>query len=108
MATTSIGLIVLKLGSKGGALVELSNGKPVIHLTPLTVIGVLLYGISFLLYIYLLAKNDLSYIIPLTTALVYMVIFVASAFIFKESFTVLKIIGISLILAGVVLISLKK
>jgi multidrug transporter EmrE-like cation transporter len=57
---------------------------------------------------YLLSKYDLGYIIPLTTALVYMIIFVASYLIFKETFTILKIVGITLIMVGLMLLNIKK
>ena len=57
---------------------------------------------------YLISKFDLGYIIPLTTALVYVLIFFASFVIFKEAFTALKIVGIVLIVIGVLLLNLKK
>jgi multidrug transporter EmrE-like cation transporter len=71
-------------------------------------VGIALYGTSFLLYTFLISKYDLGYIIPLTTAFVYVLIFFASFFIFKELFTVFKITGIFLILMGIVLLNLKK
>ena len=105
---TSLGLIVLKLGTGGGSPVEFVAGKLVFNINALTVIGVLLYGISFVLYIFLISKFSLGYIIPLTTALVYIVIFVASFIVFKEPFTVLKIVAICLIVSGLILLNLKK
>lgn len=104
---TAAALIVLKLGSKDGAFAEFINGKLALHLTPYTVTGVILYGVSFLLYMYLISKFDLGYIIPLTTALVYVLIFIASFIIFKESFTAIKIAGIILIVVGVALLNIK-
>lgn len=104
---TSSALIILKLGTKNGAPVQYVDGKIRFNINPYAIAGVLLYGLSFLLYIYLISKNDLGYIIPLTTALVYMVIFPASHFIFKERFTTQKIIGISLIVVGLIFLNLK-
>ncbi len=105
---TSFALIVLKLGSKLGPPVQILNNKLHLNLTTYTIFGVLFYGVSFLLYIYLISKYDLGYIIPLTTALVYIIIFTASFTIFKESFTLIKIIGIFFIVAGLVFLNLKK
>lgn len=68
--------------------------------------GVSLYVISFVLYIHLISKNELGYIIPLTTALVYVLVFAASFFVFKESLTLTKIVGIGLILAGLTFLNL--
>ena len=105
---TSLALVVLKLGSKSGAPAQFTDGKLHVNITPYTIAGILLYGISFLIYMYLISKFDLGYIIPLTTALVYIIIFTASFFIFKESFTMIKIAGIGLIILGLVLLNVKK
>jgi drug/metabolite transporter (DMT)-like permease len=105
---TSLGLVTLKLGSKNGAPVELINNKMHLNLSPYVIAGILLYGTSFVLYTYLLSKYDLGYIIPLTTALVYILIFAASFFIFKESFTLMKVFGITLIVVGLILLNFKQ
>lgn len=105
---TSAALIVLKLGAKNGAPAQFINGKLHFNLTPYTIAGIALYGISFILYVYLISKYSLGYIIPLTTALVYILIFAASFFIFNEAFTLIKISGIILIIAGLTLLNLKK
>ena len=104
---TSSALVVLKLGSNSGGLVQMVDGKPHLNLSPLIILGVFLYGVSFMLYTYLLSIYDLGYIIPLTTALVYSVIFVASFIIFKEKFTAVKVLAIVLILVGLSLLNLK-
>ena len=105
---TSGGLILLKLGSKGLAFVSIVDGKLTWNLSLLTILGILTYGVSFLLYILLISKFSLGFIVPLTTALVYILIFVASFLIFKESFTSLKIVAIILIIGGVILLNLQK
>ena len=104
---TSSALVILKLGAKAGAPVQLLNGKIHFNITPYTVIGILLYGISFILYVYLISKYDLGYIIPLTTAFVYILIFFASFVIFNELFTLTKIIGIALIVIGLIFLNLR-
>lgn len=108
VASTAAGLILIKLGSAQNALIELASGKLSFHPTVINMTGIFLYGVSFILYTYLISKNDLGFIIPLTTALVYILIFVASATIFKEAFTVTKILGIVLIVVGLIILNLKK
>jgi len=105
-AMSSLGLIFLKLGSKDAAPVSFIDGKIHFNLGLYVIVGVVLYGLSFIVYTYLISKNDLGYIIPVSTALVYIGIFLASFFIFKEVFTAVKIVGILLILTGVVLLNL--
>lgn len=104
---TSAALISIKLGSSNGSAVSIDNNKLNYNLNAGLLLGIVLYGISFILYTYLISKYDLGYIIPLTTAIVYTIIFVASYFIFNEAFTAIKILGIILILSGVVLLNSK-
>jgi drug/metabolite transporter (DMT)-like permease len=106
---TSLALVFLKLGTtKDGTPLEFVDGRVIFHLGFYTVSGIILYGISFLVYTFLIAKFDLGYIIPLATAVVYVLIFIASFFIFKEVFTTVKILGIGFILIGLVLLNLNK
>lgn len=106
--TTSLALIVLKLGTKDSPPFEMINGKAHFNIDPLVVVGIILYGISFLTYMYLISKYELGYIIPLLTAFVYIVIFFASYFIFHEVFTVMKIAGVSLIVLGLIFLNSNK
>ena len=103
---TSSALILLKMGTKNGALISIKNKRPRLHITKQSFFGILLYGISFLLYMYLIAQNDLGYIIPLTTALVYLILFPASYYLFREKFTRLKLLGIGCIAIGLILLNL--
>lgn len=104
--TTAGGLVLIKIGSEAGAIVEFVAGKLAFNFTLANVIGILLYGISFVLYTFLIAKNNLGYIVPLTTGLVYILVFAASFFIFKESFSTVKLIAIIMVLVGVGLLNL--
>ena len=103
-----MGLVVLKLGSKAGAPVSFAGSRLVFHLSLQTIIGLFLYGVSFLLYAYLISKNDLGYIIPITSAFVYVLVFFASWLVFKESFTIMKTISIALIIGGIVMLGMSK
>lgn len=106
--TSTAGLVLLKFAGQTGAPISFVDGKLHFNLGILAVSGIFLYGVSFLLYTYLIAKNDLSYIIPVSTALVYIGIFFASYFLFHEALTALKVTGILLILGGVALLNLGK
>lgn len=104
---TSSALLILKLGAKAGPPIDYANGGVHFNINAYTISGIALYGISFLLYTFLIAKYDLGYIIPLTTALVYVLIFAGSSVLFNESFTALKIIGIALVLGGVACLNIR-
>ncbi len=104
--TTSAALVILKMGAKLGAPISINNGRFSFNINFAVILGVLLYGISFIIYTYLISSYDLGYIIPLTTAFVYVIIFVASYFIFNEVFTIMKVTAILLIIFGVILLNL--
>ena len=106
--TSSLGLIFIKLGGKTGAPISIVDNKIHTNLGAYAITGIVLYGLSFIIYTYLVSKNDLGYIVPVATALVYIFIFTASFLIFKESFTAFKIVGIFLIIGGLILINLSK
>lgn len=106
--TSSAGLVLLKLGSKSGAPLSFIENKLHVNFSFYVIGGFFLYGLSFLIYTYLISKNDLGYIVPVSTALVYIFIFTASFIIFKEVFTPMKIAGIFLILGGLVLLNINK
>jgi hypothetical protein len=108
IVTTSAALIILKLGSGSGAPLSIVENKLHLNINALTVAGVILYGMSFLTYIYLISTYELGYIIPVAAAFVYVIIFIASYTIFKETFTTFKIAGIVFIIFGLILINLKK
>ena len=71
----------------------------------ISLLGVLFYGLSFLLYIILLNRFDLSFISPVTVGIVYVLLMVTAFIIFGEQFTPIKIIGCALILIGVLMIA---
>lgn len=108
-AITSVSaLVFLKFASKNGPPFQFLDNKFHFNLSLFTALGIFLFGISFILYTYLISKYDLGYIIPLLTALVYILIFIASYFFFQEAITIVKICGVILILGGITMLSLGK
>jgi multidrug transporter EmrE-like cation transporter len=106
--TTVSALVIMKLGTKSGLPIVYMNNRIQFNVNFYTISGIVLYGLSFVTYIYLISKFDLGYILPLALAFVYILIFLASYFIFKEVFTITKIIGIVFILVGLVFLTIKK
>ncbi len=106
--TTSLALLALKWGTRAGAPIDLKGNGLQFNINFYNVSGIILYVISFALYIYLISRFDLGYIIPLVTAFVYIAIFIGSYVIFHEAFTPAKIFGIALIFGGLVLLNLNR
>lgn len=101
----SSGLILFKMGSSGIVLNFVKGINFSINWTSL--IGMICYIISFLLWLFIVSKVKLSWAFPLSVALINTVIFVASSLIFKEQITWVQILGTLLITIGVGLLGIK-
>lgn len=99
------GQILLKMGAnKLGSIDTSLGGLFSIFKNFYIWIGLTLFGLSFLLWVMILTKNDLSYVYPMVS-ISYIVIILASKFLFNEPFTLNKIIGIIAIISGVFIIN---
>lgn len=68
-------------------------------------IGLFLYGIGFTLYLYILSKFEVSYIYPIVTASIFLLLISLSYLFLNEQITVKRIMGILVIIAGIFIIS---
>lgn len=66
--------------------------------------GIISYGVSFLIWIKVLSKTELSYAYPMVS-LGYIIVMIFSYFVFKENISFIRILGMFFIIVGVVLIS---
>lgn len=67
-------------------------------------LGIISYGLSFLLWIKVLSKVELSYAYPMVS-LGYVITMIFSYFVFKENISFIRILGVVFIILGVILIS---
>lgn len=100
------GIVFFKLGSSALLSFSVSVNDFSLKMSWLAVLGLLFYLLSFFVYMGLIAKNNLSYLIPITTAAVYIATLVSSVLIFKEEVNNVQLFGSVLILFGVLLINL--
>lgn len=68
--------------------------------------GIFLFGLSFLTWIYILFKANLSYAFPFAVGLGYAAVLSLSLLVLKESATAIQFIGMILVGGGIVLMSL--
>ncbi|AZV56328.1 SMR family transporter [Clostridium sp. AWRP] len=67
-------------------------------------LGIVSYGLSFLIWIKVLSKVELSYAYPMVS-LGYIITMVFSYFMFKENISFIRILGVAFIMFGVILVS---
>lgn len=107
LASSVCGISLVKAGSANPLSITLTGGIK-ISAGYITILGLLFYLFSFLLYTKLLTLYDLSYIVPMAMAISQVLILIIAFFFFKEEINLYKGIGILLMLAGVVFINIKK
>ncbi|MDR0407125.1 MAG: EamA family transporter [Holosporales bacterium] len=67
--------------------------------------GVFLFGMGSLIWTYLLTRLDISFIYPITASITYALLIFLGWYIFGETLSPLRILGIVIILIGVCLVS---
>jgi len=66
--------------------------------------GLLLYAVSFFLYVFVLSRLQLHVVYPIAVGTTLVLITLASYLLLKETITIIQIIGIAAILIGVILV----
>ena len=74
------------------------------HLGFNLVIGALLYLFGFILWLYILKTNPLSYAFPIAASMLIIGTQIIGVFLLGESFNFLKVIGLILVITGIVII----
>ena len=104
------GQFFLKLGALKLGRVNFDNALShivTIITIPELIAGLAFYGLGALAYILLLTRVNLSIAAP-SVSLVYIFSVLLGYFAFKESISITRLIGLSLITCGVILVMLKK
>lgn len=92
----------------GGVLAD--SGKLIDSLlkvasNPLTIFGLALYGLSFLIWLRVLTFNDLSRAYPIFATIVFLFTTVGSIRFLNEEVSLIRIIGITIMLIGIFIVS---
>jgi drug/metabolite transporter (DMT)-like permease len=105
--TSSIGVVLIRLG---GIQTKLILKADLVSLSSnwLFMSGLLFYVISFLLWIVILQKFELTYISPVAYGLVFVSIAILSRFLLHEVISWRTIVGFVLIFAGIVVFNIKR
>ena len=100
------GLTLLKIGGGGNDIV-ISNSIVNLKISITTLLGLLLYIISFALWTVLIQRFNLSYIFPIATGLAYLLVIASSLLVLKEVISPFQWSGLVFILIGVILMNIK-
>lgn len=104
---TVSGLICYKYGANQAFELSIKKSNLSFNIHIIAIIGLLFYFISFLLYIVVLPKYNLTDILPIISAITSVAIYVLSIAVLKEEFTIQKAIGAAIIAIGVFIMTFK-
>lgn len=100
------GLILMKIG---GNQLSLNINKQMLGLSIgwILILAFAMYGVSFLIWSRIVTKNDLTYIMPITSAITNVLSVIAGIIIFKENLSIIQIAGIAVTILGIIMINIK-
>ncbi len=101
------GLVLFKLGGQDAAFQVGKTGFS-LALSWKMLLGILCYLCSFLLWLVIVSRTQLTFAMPLSVGIVNTLVFLGSAHFLGERITPLKILGLAVIVLGLFLISIPK
>lgn len=103
----SSGLILFKFGSTNSNLTLNLFGLSINYSIKM-ILGLVCYGCSFILWMLIVSKMNLTIAMPLSIALVNTLVLIGSCVFLKEKITLIQGVGIFIIIFVVSFISIKK
>lgn len=103
---TVFGLFLMKLSGQPIKL-GINEGSIFLNISAKMLFALLFYGISFILWTGIVVNNDLSFIVPFSSAIVNILSVALGVLIFHEYLNIYKIIGIAMAIMGVALMNYK-
>lgn len=106
LVLTIAGLILYKKGTNQDFLINISNNALNIKLSLMSIAGLVCYLCSFCMYMLILPKFDLTYIMPIMSAISSVSIYVLSIFVLKETVNAYGIVGAIVTVIGIFIINM--
>ena len=108
LVLTVSGLILMKKGGNAGTI-NIKAGELNFGISLISALGFVCYIFSFLLYTRIVMMfENLNYITPICTGLAQIMIFIASYLFLKESIGATTVAGMLMIIAGIVVMNIKR
>lgn len=101
------GMILVKCGVANPLTIALKDSSLSVSAGFITIFGLIMYICSFLIWTKLVTLYDLSFFVPIATAITQVVVLILAVLIFKENISVLQFVGILLAISGIVMMNIK-
>lgn len=96
---------VLSAGGISGQKSQLITEFLKVATSPLILIGLSLYGLSFLIWLRVLTFNDLSKSYPIFAAIVFLMTTIGSIIFLRENVSLLRVLGMIIMLTGIYIVA---
>ena len=97
--------VVTKTGGISADTTQLLSNLLKVAFNPYLIIGLTLYGFSFLIWLRVLTFNDLSRSYPIFATIVFLLTTFGSVIFLNENVSLLRLIGICIMLLGIFLVA---
>ena len=84
----------------------LQSSSFTISLSWTMLLGIICYGLSFLLWLGIVSVLDLSYAMPLSVGLVNVLVLIGSALVLNETISIVQWIGVFIIIFGLFIMNM--
>lgn len=101
------GLILFKLGGQATSIGIKQTGFS-LQVSWQLIIGVFCYLLSFLLWLIIVSKTQLTFAMPLSVGVVNLLVFLGSSRFLGEQITLIKVTGLVVIIVGLFLITIDR
>ena len=96
---------VIKTGGISSDATDIITNVLKVAVSPYIVTGLTLYGLSFLIWLRVLSFNDLSRSYPIFATIVFLMTTIGSVIFLKEHVSIIRIVGIAVMLTGIFIVS---
>ena len=107
VVSSALGMVLIKLGGYNAEF-KMTINNIFVQINYQFIAGLLLYMISFPIWIIILQKFQLTYISPIAYGVVFILVTVLSAYVLHETITIRNGVGFILIILGVLISSIRK
>ncbi len=105
---SSFGLVFLKLGTNNALDFSFNDGNFTLHINYILIIGMFFYILSFITSLIAMKGMNLNIFYPVSAGLVYILVALLSVFVLHEKISLRQLFGMVVILAGVIIMNVKK
>ena len=103
---SALGLVLMKYGINKNFSLNVNMKAIHFEISVISLFGIILYIISFLLSLIIMSKSDIMFFYPISAGMIYVLICVIGVVFLHEAVSIKQWIGIALILSGVVFINI--